>query len=42
MTIKEWQELGYSEAESKDLVNLEQSEREYEQHAHMAFYSKYL
>ena len=42
MTINEWMELGYSKEESKDLVNLEQSEREYEQHAHMVFYSKYL
>ena len=42
MTINEWMELGYSQEESKDLIKLETSEREYEEHAHIAFYSKYL
>ena len=42
MTINEWMELGYSQEESKNLVELERSEREYEKHAHLAFYSKYL
>ncbi len=42
MTIKEWMELGYGLAEAKSLVELERSEREYEKHAHLAFYSKYL
>ena len=42
MTIQEWQELGYNLAEAKNLVELERSEREYEKHAHVAFYSKHL
>ena len=42
MTTNEWMELGYSQEESKNLVELEKSEREYEDHAHMAFYSKHL
>jgi|TARA_B110000977_G_scaffold190867_1_gene262200 hypothetical protein len=42
MTIQEWMELGYGEAEAKSLVELERSERAYEKHAHMAFYSKHL
>ena len=42
MTIKEWMELGYSQEESKDLIKLEKSEREYEESAHSAFYSEYL
>tara|TARA_R110000772_G_scaffold88667_5_gene184042 strand:- start:144 stop:272 length:129 start_codon:yes stop_codon:yes gene_type:complete len=42
MTINEWMELGYSETESKDLIELEYSERQYEKHAHIAFYSKHL
>ncbi len=42
MTINEWMELGYSQEESKDLIKLEKSERDYEKHAHLAFYSKYL
>jgi len=42
MTINEWMELGYSQEESKDLIRLERSERAYEKHAHIAFYSKYL
>ena len=42
MTIQEWMELGYELAEAKSLVELERSERQYEKHAHMAFYSKHL
>ena len=42
MTINEWMELGYGLAEANSLVELERSEREYEKHAHMAFYSKHL
>ena len=42
MTIKEWMELGYSQEESKDLMRLESYEREYEEYAHTAFYSRYL
>jgi hypothetical protein len=42
MTITEWMELGYSKEESKDLVELERTERQYEKFAHMAFYSKHL
>ena len=42
MTIQEWMELGYSQEESKDLVKLERSEREYEKHAHKAYYNQYL
>ena len=42
MTIKEWMELGYSQEESQDLIKLESAEREYEEHAHIAFYSKHL
>ena len=42
MTINEWMELGYSQEESKDLIKLEESERDYEKHAHLAFYSKHL
>ena len=42
MTIQEWMELGYSEEESKVLEGLERSERQYEKHAHIAFYSKHL
>ena len=42
MTIQEWMELGYGLAEAKSLVELERSEREYEKHAHIAFYSKHL
>ena len=42
MTINEWMELGYSQEESGFLKELEKSERDYEKHAHLAFYSKYL
>jgi DNA-binding transcriptional MerR regulator len=42
MTIQEWQELGYNLAEAKNLVELEKSERQYEEFAHIAFYSKHL
>ena len=42
MTIQEWQDLGYGLAEAKYLMELERSERQYEKHAHLAFYSKHL
>ena len=42
MTIQEWMELGYSKEVSKILVDLEESEKQYEKSAHMAFYSKHL
>jgi len=42
MTIQEWMELGYSKEVSKILVDLEESEKQYEKFAHMAFYSKHL
>jgi hypothetical protein len=40
MTCQEWMELGYTEAEAKELMVEAEGEGQYEENAHKAFYSQ--
>tara|TARA_R110002051_G_scaffold131884_1_gene205613 strand:- start:243 stop:371 length:129 start_codon:yes stop_codon:yes gene_type:complete len=42
MTYQEWMELGYTQAEAKELVIEAKLEQQYEENAHRAFYSRNL